>query len=122
MGRRKSSVARVRIKPGSGGFQVNKRDMKEFFPTHQHQSMVQAPLEATQTRESIDIHVNIRGGGLSGQAGAVVLGVARALMELDGSHEAVLREHGFLTRDGRMKERKKYGQKGARKKFQFSKR
>ncbi len=121
-GRRKSSVARVRVKPGSGAFQVNKKELADFFPNEQHRVLIMAPLEAANVKDSIDVWVNLRGGGISGQAGAVVLGIARALMAMDETKEEALRDGGFLTRDGRMKERKKYGQKGARKKFQFSKR
>lgn len=121
-GRRKSSVARVRVKPGNGAFQVNKKDLAEFFPTEQHRVLIMGPLEATNMKDTVDVWVNLNGGGISGQAGAVVLGIARALLAMDDSHEEALRDGGFLTRDSRMKERKKYGQRGARRKFQFSKR
>jgi small subunit ribosomal protein S9 len=121
-GRRKSAVARVRIRPGTGSITVNGKDFQEFFPTDDTRNLVTGPLTATECREKFDIFVNVRGGGPTGQAGAVRLGIARALKVDDESNEGALREGGFLTRDARMKERKKYGQRGARRKFQFSKR
>ncbi len=122
LGRRKSSVARVRIKPGSGGFLVNGRPAMEYFPVLKEQVSIQAPLVATETAGSYDIWVNVVGGGPTGQADAIKMGIARALKELNTTFEPVLREHGLLTRDSRMKERKKYGRRGARRGFQFSKR
>jgi small subunit ribosomal protein S9 len=122
LGRRKSSVARVRIKAGAGGFLVNGREMKEFFPVLAAQVRATAPLVATGTTGQYDVIVAVDGGGPFGQAEAVTLGLARALKKLNPSFDAVLREQGLLTRDSRMKERKKYGRRGARRGFQFSKR
>lgn len=121
-GRRKTSVARVRIKSGDGKFTVNGREMNEFFPLIQNQQMVQAPLVTTEQLGKVDVWVRVNGGGTTGQTGAVVLGIARALQAMDVSNHPKLSEGGFLTRDGRMVERKKYGFKKARKSFQFSKR
>ena len=121
-GRRKSSVARVRIKHGEGKVLINKRDMDEYFVRAQDRNAVLAPLLAVGSEKSFDIFVNVKGGGTTGQAGAVLLGVARALKNCDESYLPALRESGHLTRDSRMVERKKPGQKGARKRFQFSKR
>lgn len=121
-GRRKSSVARVRIRPGSGKFLVNKREVKEYFTQEQDRQLVAAPLKATNTNTSMDVFVNVSGGGTTGQAGATMLGVARALKLYDENLLKALRDGGYLTRDGRMVERKKPGQSGARKRFQFSKR
>ena len=122
LGRRKTAVARVRLRPGKGEFMINDRSVENYLLTHRDQEAVRAPLKATQTDNALDIYVNVQGGGSSGQAGAVVLGVARALKKTDPGFEAVLREQGFLTRDSRMVERKKYGRRGARRRFQFSKR
>jgi len=121
-GRRKSSVARVRIKPGTGTIQINKREFKQYFPTIDSQNSVLGPLTAIEGVDKWDIIVKVHGGGPTGQSGAVRLGIARCLIKADEALEHSLREGGFLTRDSRMKERKKYGQKGARAKFQFSKR
>jgi len=121
-GRRKTAVARVRIRSGSGAIQVNGKAFEEYFPTEEMRQVSRAPLVATEAAERYDVYVNVKGGGPLGQAGAVRLGVARALMGADPSLEPSLREGGFLTRDARMSERKKYGQRGARRKFQFSKR
>lgn len=122
LGRRKKAVARVRIKPGAGGFLINGRPLKEFFPTIQHQRAAFSPLASTESAESYDVFVNVGGGGLTGQAGAVELGLARALKIINPGLEPALREHHHLTRDSRSKERKKYGRRGARRGFQFSKR
>ena len=122
LGRRKSAVARVRIQPGAGGFLVNGRPVDEFFHTLQSQKRVRAPLQVTETAQGYDIAVNVQGGGPSGQADAVVLGIARALKKINPGFDDVLRANGLLTRDSRMKERKKYGRRGARRGFQFSKR
>ena len=122
LGRRKSSVARVRLRPGSGKITINKRDMEDYFPLIQDRHAVLAPLESTKCRNRFDIFVNINGGGPTGQAGATALGLARALLTADPDYFQVLRDSGYLTRDSRMKERKKYGQRGARRKYQFSKR
>jgi len=121
-GRRKSSVARVRIRPGSGEISINRRAYKEFFPILGHQLELEAPLKSTDTRDKYDVFINVQGGGITGQAGACSLGIARALRVDRPELEEKLRDGGFLTRDGRMKERKKYGRRGARRGFQFSKR
>ena len=121
-GRRKTAVARVRIRSGEGGFQVNGKKFDEYFPTHAMKVLAYGPLKATDVVKRFDIFVNVAGGGPLGQAGAVRLGVARALKKVDDTLEPALRDGGFLTRDARMKERKKYGQRGARRRFQFSKR
>jgi len=121
-GRRKTSVARVRIRPGSGQFLVKQREVKDYFLSEQTRLDVCAPLKATNTLGKYDIFVNIRGGGQMGQAGAIMLGVARALMKADPALEAALRDGKYLTRDSRKVERKKPGRPGARKRFQFSKR
>lgn len=121
-GRRKSAVARVRMKPGSGKFMVNGRDFKAYFCVAKDRDAVLKPLEATEATKRVDIYVNVTGGGTTGQAGAIALGVARALKESNADFESVLRDGRFLTRDSRKVERKKYGQSGARRRFQFSKR
>lgn len=121
-GRRKSSVARVRIRPGTGEIVVNAKPYKVFFPDIGHQSEVEAPMNATETRNAYDVFINVRGGGITGQSGACALGIARALNTDRPDLDERLRDGQFLTRDGRMKERKKYGQRGARRGFQFSKR
>lgn len=121
-GRRKSSVARVRIKPGSGKMVINKKELNEYFKREQDQKAVVAPLKAVHAEKAFDIFINVRGGGTTGQAGASLLGVARALKNYDENYVQPLRESGHLTRDPRMVERKKPGQKGARRRFQFSKR
>ncbi len=121
-GRRKSAVARVRIKAGSGKLLINKRTVDEYFTQPQDRNAVHAPLKALNMTEAFDVFVNVGGGGTTGQAGAVRLGIARALRNYDENLIEELRSTGYLTRDGRMVERKKPGQKGARKKFQFSKR
>jgi len=121
-GRRKSSVARVRIKPGTGEIVINKRPFEQYFPMIDSQSSVMGPLRAVEGEAKWDVVVKVHGGGPTGQSGAVRLGIARCLKKVDETVDQALREGGFLTRDSRMKERKKYGQKGARGKFQFSKR
>ena len=121
-GRRKAAVARVRIRPGKGDFQVNKRPMTTFFTEERDHQDLMNVLETTRTTGQVDIQVNVRGGGYTGQAGAILLGLGRALRNYDNSLEPILREHDFLTRDPRRVERKKPGQPGARKRFQFSKR
>lgn len=122
MGRRKTSVARVRICEGSGNIIVNGKAYDQYFTVLQHQLAVTAPLQMTETLDKFDVYANVNGGGPTGQSGAMKLGIARALKTYDQVHEEVLREQGLLTRDPRMKERKKYGMAGARKRFQFSKR
>lgn len=121
-GRRKTSVARVRVRPGSGVITVNGRPMNEYFPLERDQADVLIGLEKTDHVNKVDVFVSVSGGGLTGQSGAIKMGMARALIEHDGQLEPTLREHHLLTRDGRMKERKKYGRRGARKGTQFSKR
>lgn len=121
-GRRKTAVARVRICEGSGNIVVNNRKFDEYFPVLNDQLNVLSPLKATETIEKYDVYVNVRGGGGTGQSGAVLLGISRALMKDDETLESILRDGGYLTRDSRIKERKKYGQRGARRSFQFSKR
>ncbi|MHC4727809.1 MAG: 30S ribosomal protein S9 [Planctomycetota bacterium] len=121
-GRRKSAVARVRIKPGDGKLVVNKKELKDYFVREQDRKAVLAPLETVGARKSFDIYINVKGGGTTGQAGASLLGIARALRKYDVSLVQALRDGGHLTRDPRMVERKKPGQRGARRRFQFSKR
>ena len=121
-GRRKTSVARVRICAGSGNIIVNEKACEKYFTVLQHQQSVMAPLKVTDTADKFDVYANVNGGGPTGQSGAMKLGIARALKEYDVVYEEVFRETGMLTRDPRMKERKKYGMAGARKRFQFSKR
>ena len=121
-GRRKTSVARVRVRKGSGTIVVNKKDVDEFFPRDRDRFAVRLPLNTTKNLDQYDVFVNVSGGGLTGQAGAASLGIARALIKTDKALADSLRSAGLLTRDSRMKERKKYGQKGARKSFQWTKR
>ena len=121
-GRRKTSTARVFLRPGSGAVSVNRRAFDVFFPTEALRSQVRQPLILTETADKFDILAAVSGGGVSGQAGAVRLGIARALVEYNLELRKRLKDEGLLTRDARAKERKKYGQKGARKRFQFSKR
>ncbi|TDJ67867.1 MAG: 30S ribosomal protein S9 [Planctomycetota bacterium] len=122
LGRRKKAVARVRLKAGAGGFVVNGKPMEEFFVTNAARKSAVAPLEATENRETYDVFCNVNGGGITGQAGAVSLGIARALKTINPTTFDILRAGGLLTRDAREKERKKYGRRGARRGFQFSKR
>ena len=121
-GRRKTSTARVFLRPGTGAIQVNARAFEKFFPTEALRTQIKTPLVLTETADKFDILATVAGGGVSGQAGAVRLGIARALVEYNLELRPRLKKEGFLTRDARIKERKKYGQKGARKRFQFSKR
>ena len=121
-GRRKTAIARIFVKEGGGPITVNGRDFEEYFPMVAHQNLVLFPLALTNSRLSYDILVNASGGGLSGQVGAVRLGIARALIRINPEHRAALKANGLLTRDSRAKERKKPGRPGARKRFQFSKR
>lgn len=122
IGRRKTAVARVYISKGKGAITINKRDLAEYFPTATLQYKVKQPFALTNNEDSFDVKVNVYGGGITGQAEAIRLGISRALCELDVEHRLVLKPEGLLTRDPRMVERKKFGQKKARKKFQFSKR
>ncbi len=121
-GRRKTSVARVRLASGSGKITVNGRAFDTYFPVETLRATVLQPLTVTGTSDKLDVKVNVTGGGPNGQAGAVRHGISRALLQFDVNLRAALKAEGFLTRDPRMKERKKYGQPGARKRFQFSKR
>lgn len=121
-GRRKSSVARVIMKKGKGTIEINKRPIEVHFPRETLRMMIKQPLELTGMLEKFDISANVNGGGLSGQAGAVRHGVSRALLQVNSDLRGKLKKEGFLTRDPREKERKKYGLAGARKRFQFSKR
>ena len=121
-GRRKSSVARVRLVPGEGRIVINGREINEYFPFDTLILVVKQPLVSTETTGSYDVLVNVSGGGFTGQAGAIRHGIARALLQADPAYRPTLKSAGFLTRDARMKERKKYGLKGARRAPQFSKR
>ena len=121
-GRRKSSVARVYLVPGTGKITINKRDIDEYFGLDTLKVIVRQPLVATETSDKFDVLVNVKGGGYTGQAGAIRHGISRALLTVDGDYRPVLKKAGFLTRDPRLKERKKYGLKAARRAPQFSKR
>ena len=121
-GRRKTSTARVYLRPGSGEIIVNRRPFDSYFPNEALRMIIRQPLSLTDTTAKFDILVNVDGGGSAGQAGAVRHGITRALMEFNGDLRPTLKKAGLVTRDPRQKERKKYGQKGARKRFQFSKR
>ncbi|MBX3244979.1 MAG: 30S ribosomal protein S9 [Acidobacteria bacterium] len=121
-GRRKTSTARVYLRPGSGAIKVNKREFVDYFPNEALQMIIRQPLSLTDTLGKFDILVTVDGGGTAGQAGAVRHGITRALMEFNADLRPALKKAGLVTRDPRQKERKKYGQKGARKRFQFSKR
>ncbi|WP_106495458.1 30S ribosomal protein S9 [Lentibacillus sp. Marseille-P4043] len=121
-GRRKSSTARVRLVPGTGRVTINKREAKDYFPYETQLLILNQPLVATETQGTYDVLVNVHGGGFTGQAGAIRHGIARALLEADPEYRASLKSEGYLTRDPRAKERKKYGLKGARRAPQFSKR
>jgi len=121
-GRRKTAIARVWLSPGSGNVQVNEMDLIGYFCRDVLRMVIEKPLTVTDMLGKVDIRATVRGGGLSGQAGAVRLGIARALTAMDESYRSALRQNDLLTRDPRMRERKKYGQPGARKRFQYSKR
>ena len=121
-GRRKTSTARVYLRPGTGEIRVNKKTFEEYFPNQALRMVIRQPLQLTETASKFDILVNVAGGGPAGQAGAVRHGITRALMEFNADLRPTLKHAGLVTRDPRIKERKKYGQKGARKRFQFSKR
>jgi small subunit ribosomal protein S9 len=121
-GRRKQAVARVWMMPGSGKILINRRDIDDYFGRATSKMILRQPLELTETLGRYDFHVNVRGGGLSGQADAIQHGITRTLMKLNPSFRPPLKAAGFVTRDPRVKERKKYGQRGARARFQFSKR
>lgn len=121
-GRRKTSVARVWLKPGEGNVTINKRSIDDYLKRETAKMIIRQPLELTETLGKFDIYVNVRGGGISGQAGAIKHGISKALLEVNPDFRPLLKKSGFLTRDSRVKERKKYGQPGARKRFQYSKR
>ncbi len=121
-GRRKTSTARVYLRPGGGNFQVNRKPFDQYFPNETLRMIIRQPLQLTETANKFDVLVNVAGGGPSGQAGAIRHGITRALIEYNGDLRPALKQAGLITRDPRIKERKKYGQKGARKRFQFSKR
>lgn len=122
IGRRKTAVARIYMTPGKGDIQVNGRDYKEYFPFEVHQIVLQQPFTTINVGGSYDVKVNVRGGGITGQAEAVRMAISRALVEYNGEFRPALKKEGFLTRDPRMVERKKYGRRKARRRFQFSKR
>ncbi|MDH4091077.1 MAG: 30S ribosomal protein S9 [Cyclobacteriaceae bacterium] len=122
IGRRKTSIARVYVKPGKGDIIINDRELKDYFLSEIHQTLAKQALAALKLEESYDVTVNVEGGGITGQAEAVRLGIARALVEISPENKPTLRKEGFMTRDSRMVERKKPGRRKARKKFQFSKR
>ncbi len=121
-GRRKSSTARVFLRPGKGVIEINKRTIDDYFPNETLKMILRQPLQLTETVDKFDIVATVKGGGMSGQAGAIKHGISRALVDYNQELRKRLKEGGFLTRDARVKERKKYGQKGARARFQFSKR
>ena len=122
IGRRKTSIARVYVKPGKGDIIINDRELKEYFLSEIHQTLVKQALAALKLEATYDVTVNVEGGGVTGQAEAVRLGIARALVEINPENKPTLRKEGFMTRDSRMVERKKPGRRKARRKFQFSKR
>jgi small subunit ribosomal protein S9 len=122
VGRRKEAIVRVRLTPGTGKFTLNGRQLEEYFPSKVHQQLVREPIVVAERVDTLDVVANLRGGGVTGQAGALRLGIARALCELDIDERPALKKAGFLTRDPRVKERKKYGLKKARKAPQYSKR
>ena len=121
-GKRKSSIARVWLKAGGGEFNINKRSLDDYFQRETLKMITRQPFELTDTQGKYDVFVNVRGGGTSGQAGAIRHGVSKALLEINSDFRPILKKAGFITRDSRVKERKKYGRKGARARFQFSKR
>jgi small subunit ribosomal protein S9 len=121
-GRRKSAIARVFLRPGSGNFKVNDKNLEAYFVTEQQRVSAQRPLVLTELRSTFDVVTSVKGGGVSAQADAIKMGISRALIEFNAELRKALKTEGLLSRDARAKERKKYGQKGARKRFQFSKR
>lgn len=122
VGRRKSSVARIYLTPGSGKIEINSRELTEYFPSEIMQTIVKQPVVAVEQDGSFDIKINVSGGGVKGQAEAIRLAISRALCKVDEEHKPSLKKEGFMTRDPRMVERKKYGRRKARRRFQFSKR
>ena len=121
-GKRKTSIARVWLKQGEGKITINKRSIDDYLKRETAKMIIRQPLELTETLGKFDVYVNVRGGGMSGQAGAIKHGISKALLEVNPDFRTLLKKNGFLTRDSRIKERKKYGQPGARKRFQYSKR
>jgi small subunit ribosomal protein S9 len=121
-GRRKTSTARVYLRSGAGDFRINRKAFEQYFPNETLRMIIRQPLQLTETVSKFDVLINVRGGGPSGQAGAIRHGITRALLEYNADLRPALKQAGLITRDPRIKERKKYGQKGARKRFQFSKR
>jgi small subunit ribosomal protein S9 len=122
IGRRKTAIARVYLRPGNGSITINSRDIKDYFPSEVLQIIVNQPLELVNELGKYDFHVNVKGGGVTGQAQAVRLGIARSLVEMSPENRPAIKKEGYLTRDSRMVERKKYGRRKARRSFQFSKR
>ena len=121
-GRRKTSTARVYLRSGAGDFRINRKPFEQYFPNETLRMIIRQPLQLTETGNKFDVLINVRGGGPAGQAGAIRHGITRALLEYNADLRPALKQAGLITRDPRIKERKKYGQKGARKRFQFSKR
>jgi len=121
-GKRKAAISRVWLKPGNGEFKINKRSIEEYFRRDTLKMIVQQPFELTNTAGKYDVFASVHGGGISGQAGAMRHGITKALLEINSDFRPILKNSGFITRDSRVKERKKYGQKGARARFQYSKR
>ncbi|UCG13706.1 MAG: 30S ribosomal protein S9 [Deltaproteobacteria bacterium] len=121
-GKRKTSIARVWLKPGDGEITINKRDIDDYLKRETAKMIIRQPLELTETLGKYDIYITVQGGGISGQAGAIKHGISRALLEVNPEFRPLLKKSGFLTRDSRVKERKKYGQPGARARYQYSKR
>lgn len=121
-GKRKSAIARVRLIPGEGKFEVNRRALDEYFRNDVSKMVIKQPIQLTETSGKYNIHVNVKGGGISSQAGAIRHGIAKALLDMNSDFRGILKKAGLITRDSRTKERKKYGQRKARAKFQYSKR
>ena len=122
VGKRKNSIARIYVRPGTGKIIVNKREFEDYFPVEISRMIIRQPLELVNVGPELDIYVNVQGGGVFGQAGAIKQGLSKALLQLNPEFRPVLKKAGFLTRDARIKERKKYGQRGARARYQYSKR
>ena len=122
VGKRKNSIARIYVRPGTGKIIINKREFEDYFPVEISRMIIRQPLELVNVGPELDIYVNVQGGGVFGQAGAIKQGLSKALLQLNPEFRPVLKKAGFLTRDARIKERKKYGQRGARARFQYSKR
>jgi len=122
VGKRKNSIARIYVRPGTGKIIINKREFEDYFPVEISRMIIRQPLELVNVGPELDIYVNVQGGGVFGQAGAIKQGLSKALLQLNPEFRPVLKKAGFLTRDARIKERKKYGQRGARARYQYSKR